>query len=240
MDFTQIFERLEYKYIMTKEQKKNMLDTITRHNMTIDSYGRTTIRNVYYDTENYRLIRRSIESPVYKEKLRLRSYGLAADGGTVFAELKKKYNHIVYKRRIPLETVAAERWLSGEIKRPADTQIAKEIDYFSNFYKTLRPSLFLSYEREAYSRTDGGDLRITFDENILSRQTDLTLKIDVYGSFVLPQDLTLMEIKCAGAIPKWLAKALSENGLFKTSFSKYGSAYIKSIYPKLKEEIQYA
>ena len=240
MAFTETFERQEYKYIMTKKQKDNMLKAMSEHNMEIDSYGRTTIRNIYFDTENYRLIRRSIESPVYKEKLRVRSYELASADSTVFVELKKKFDHIVYKRRIPLKTNQAEEWLSGNTGRPANTQIAKEIDYFLNFYKVLVPKLFLSYEREAYYSKNDSNLRITFDENILSRQTDLTLKTDAWGENVLPEELTLMEIKCSGSIPKWLAKALSKNNLYKTSFSKYGNAYKNSIFPKLKEDICYA
>lgn len=240
MAFTEIFERQEYKYIMTKKQKEQMLKYMSKHNMAIDSYGRTTIRNIYFDTDNYRLIRRSIESPVYKEKLRVRSYRLANDDSTVFVELKKKYDHIVYKRRIPLSEKQAQDWLSGKINRPADTQIAREIDYFLKFYNNLKPSLFLSYEREAYFHKNDGDLRITFDENILSRQTDMSLKVDAYGDYILPPELTLMEIKCTGAMPKWLTQALSNTELYKTSFSKYGNAYINSIYPQLRKEIKYA
>lgn len=240
MAFTEIFERQEYKYVMTKKQKEKMLKAMREHDMEIDSYGRTTIRNIYFDTDNYRLIRRSIESPLYKEKLRVRSYALASDDSTVFVELKKKYDHIVYKRRIPLTTKKAEDWLSGKTGKPADTQIAREIDYFLNFYKSLKPSLFLSYEREAYFHKNDSDLRITFDENILSRQTDMSLKVDAYGDYILSPEFTLMEIKCSGAMPKWLSKALSKAGLYKTSFSKYGNAYTNSIYPQLRKEIKYA
>lgn len=240
MAFTEIFERQEYKYIMNKRQKEKLLKAMKEHNMFLDSYGRTTIRNIYFDTPDYRLIRRSIESPVYKEKLRVRSYELAHGDSTVFVELKKKYDHIVYKRRIPLKTNQAEDWLSGKTGRPVNTQIAKEIDYFLQFYKTLKPAIFLSYEREAYFRKTDSDLRITFDENILSRQTDMSLKADVSGEYVFPPELTLMEIKCSGAMPKWLSKALCKNGLFKTSFSKYGNAYINSIYPNLRKDAYYA
>ena len=240
MAFTQIYERQEYKYIMTKKQKEAVLKVMREHNMKIDSYGRTTIRNIYFDTDNYRLIRHSIESPVYKEKLRLRSYKLSNDESTVFVELKKKYDHIVYKRRLPLRSKVAESWLSGDSGRPNESQIAKEIDYFLDFYKSLRPVIFLSHEREAYHSTGGEEPRITFDENILSRQNDLSLKIDPSGEYVLPPKLTLMEIKCSGAMPKWLTETLSKNGLYKTSFSKYGNAYKNSIYPKLREELRYA
>ncbi|MBR4911002.1 MAG: polyphosphate polymerase domain-containing protein [Clostridia bacterium] len=240
MAFTSVFERQEYKYIMTKKQKAKMLEAMKAHGMEIDQYGRTTIRNVYFDTENYRLIRRSIESPVYKEKLRMRSYELAHDESTVFVELKKKFDHVVYKRRIPLKTKDAEAWLCGAAECPADTQISREIDYFLKFYKSLRPVIFLSYEREAYFSKEAGDLRITFDENILSRQSDISLKCEAAGENVLLPELTLMEIKCGAAMPKWLAKALSKNGLYKTSFSKYGSAYKNMILPELRKDTNYA
>ena len=59
--------------------------------MELDHYGRSTIRNIYYDTDNYRLIRKSLEKPVYKEKLRVRSYRQVSQDEEVFVELKKKY-----------------------------------------------------------------------------------------------------------------------------------------------------
>lgn len=240
MEITSVFQRQEYKYIMTKSQKAKIIKAINEHGVILDSYGRTTVRNVYYDTDSYRLIRHSIESPVYKEKLRLRSYEPARDDSAVFVELKKKYDHIVYKRRIPLKTSVAESWLSGESPRPDDRQITKEIDYFLSFYKTLKPVIFLSYEREAYSSANDNDLRITFDENILSRQKDLSLKVDVYGDYVLPPEMTLMEIKCGGSMPKWLATELSKNRLYKTSFSKYGTAYTNVIFKKQRKVVHYA
>ena len=48
-----------------------------------------------------------------------------------------------------------------------------------------------------------------------------------------------MEVKAHGIIPLWLAQALSEEHIYKTSFSKYGTAYQKMIFPKLKEERNY-
>ena len=61
----------------------------------------------------YRLIRASLEKPAYKEKLRLRSYGVTEPGGEVFLELKKKYKGIVYKRRITLPEDAAGEFIAG-------------------------------------------------------------------------------------------------------------------------------
>lgn len=226
--YTSVFRRYELKYLLTPRQTEAVLRGIEPY-MQLDRYGRTTIRNVYYDTDSYRLIRRSIEKPAYKEKLRIRSYQLATPDTQVFVELKKKYDGVVYKRRLALPESVATDWLSGRIDTPTDTQISREIDYFKSFYASLSPKMFLSYEREAFYMREGGDFRVTFDENILCRRSDISLCRDAFGYSVLPPDRLLMEIKCGGAIPLWMVKILSEEGIYKTPFSKYGRAYIDTV-----------
>lgn len=231
MAFQTVFKRYELKYMLTLEQKEKVLEAIAPH-MKLDKYGRTTIRNLYYDTDTYLLIRRSIEKPKYKEKLRVRSYSQATDDSTVFVELKKKHKHIVYKRRISLPYKKATRWLSGDKHTDKHTQISKEIDYFLDYYGTLHPTLFLSYEREAYYSNDGSNFRVTFDDTILCRQNDLSLESDVYGTSILEKGKVLMEIKCSGGIPLWMTEVLSREKIYKTSFSKYGTAYKTLIFPQ--------
>ena len=226
-----VFRRYELKYLLTMAQKETVLKAMQPY-MTLDKYGRTTIRNLYYDTDSYLLIRRSIEKPAYKEKLRIRSYSQTDDNSTVFVELKKKCKHVVYKRRISLPYTDATAWLSRE-KHPAKhTQIANEIDYFLDYYGSLHPTVFLSYERKAYYCNDGSDFRVTFDDNILCRQEDLSLESEVYGTPILPEGKVLMEIKCSGGIPLWMTQVLSKERIYKTSFSKYGTAYGMLIFPQ--------
>ncbi|MBE6733059.1 MAG: polyphosphate polymerase domain-containing protein [Ruminococcaceae bacterium] len=224
MAFQTVFKRYELKYMLTTEQKKRVLAAMEQY-MKLDKYGRTTIRNLYFDTDTYLLIRRSIEKPTYKEKLRIRSYGKADADSTVFVELKKKFKHVVYKRRISLPEAEAVKWLSGEKHTDKYTQISNEIDYFMGLYGTLHPTVFLSYEREAYYSNDGNDFRVTFDDNILCRQEGLSLQADTYGTPILPEGKVLMEIKCNGGIPLWMTEVLSKEKIYKTSFSKYGTAY---------------
>ena len=226
-----VFRRYELKYLLTPGQKKTVLAEMAPY-MRPDKYGRTTIRNLYYDTDTYLLIRRSIEKPAYKEKLRIRSYGRASGDSTVFVELKKKYKSVVYKRRISLPCAEAAAWLSGREHTGKRTQIAEEIDYFMELYGSLHPTVFLSYEREAYYCSDGSDFRVTFDDNILCRQEDLSLDSQVYGTPILPEGKVLMEIKCSGGIPLWMTRVLSREKLYKTSFSKYGTAYQRLIFPQ--------
>lgn len=233
MGFQTVFKRYEIKYMLTQEQKQKVLLAMEPY-MALDEYGCTTIRNIYFDTDNYRLIRRSIDKPAYKEKLRVRSYAQADDDSIVFVELKKKYQSVVYKRRMALPEFEAMQWLAGEHPCPKDTQISREIDYFLSYYQTLRPAVFLSYEREAYYEKNGGDFRVTFDDTILCRQEDLSLKSEVYGTSLLPEGMVLMEIKCSGGMPLWMTRILSEQHIYHTSFSKYGTAYQTMIFQKTK------
>ena len=238
MSFQNVFKRYELKYMLTTKQKEKVLDSMQEH-MTLDKYGRTTIRNLYYDTDTYLLIRRSIEKPLYKEKIRIRSYSRTMYDSTVFVELKKKYKHMVYKRRISMPNNEATEWLSGVKQGVNNTQISNEIDYFLQFYGALHPTVFLSYEREAYYCNNGSDFRVTFDDNILCRQNDLSLESEVYGESILPKGMVLMEIKCSGGVPLWMTQVLSRERIFKTPFSKYGTAYKTLIFPKFHKTNTY-
>lgn len=233
------FKRYELKFMLTQSQKQALLQVMEPY-MALDQYGRTTIQNLYYDTDSFRLVRRSMERPEYKEKLRVRSYGTAREGGRVFVELKKKYDHVVYKRRLTLPEPDAMAWLAGDKSAAPDSQIGREINYFCTFYRDLRPQVFLSYEREAYFERGGGDFRVTFDENILTRRTALSLKTSPWGTPLLPHGTVLMELKTPGGIPLWMTRFLTENHIYKTSFSKYGTAYQNVIFPQQEGVKKYA
>lgn len=218
-----IFKRYEGKYMITTDDYETIKQAFAEH-MKADKHGKSTICSLYYDTPDFRLIRRSIEKPVYKEKLRIRSYGVATPDTDVFVELKKKYEKVVYKRRISLSEQDAMKYLeTGEIENR--TQVVNEIDYFKSYYPGLAPSMLLMYDREAYYGKDNKDFRVTFDTNVLWRDYDLSLIKGIYGRPLLEPNTVLMEIKTATAIPLWMVDVLSKNKLYKTSFSKYGTAY---------------
>lgn len=236
--YQSVFKRYELKYMLTRPQKELLLQVMEPY-MKLDQYGRTTIRNIYFDTDNYRLIRHSLEKPAYKEKLRIRSYGKAEEADPVFVELKKKYKSVVYKRRVVMPQQQAMQWLGGGATHPEPSQITYEIDYFCSFYENLRPTVFLSYEREAYYSLSGGDFRVTFDENILSREEELSLAADVWGMPLLPEGMVLLELKTPGGIPLWMTRFLTQQQIFKTSFSKYGTAYCNQILQTNRGEHNY-
>lgn len=242
MAYQTVFKRYEIKYLLTTEQMDRIMKAMEPY-MVMDKYGESTIRNIYFDTDDYILARHSIAKPDFKEKLRIRSYARANHNDKVFVELKRKYEHVVYKRRVAMPEEEAMSWTmsgSGSMQTARaytrdgrQGQLYDEIGYFLSYYSNLRPVMYLSYERQAYRmREEENDFRVTFDRNILCRDYDLSLTSEVYGTPILEEGKVLMELKCPGAIPMWMVKVLSEEKLYKTSFSKYGTAYTTFVLPE--------
>ena len=217
------FKRYEIKYLLTTEQMTLLLNEMKLF-MNADIHGKSTILSLYLDTPDFLLVRRSLDKPMYKEKLRLRSYGTAQPDTDVFIELKKKYDSVVYKRREAMNLFELESYLKTGIM-PKDTQIMREIDFAMKRYAGIAPAVLLSYEREAFYDKYNYDFRMTFDENILWRTEELTLNSPVYGTPILESGHVLLEVKTAGAMPLWLVHFFSKYHLAPVSFSKYGSAY---------------
>ncbi len=217
------FQRFEKKYLLTQAQYAALLDRMKPY-MQPDEYGRYSICNIYYDTDNYQLIRTSLEKPVYKEKLRMRSYGVPGDDSNVFVELKKKFHGEVYKRRAVMEAAEAVDYLTGAARPRQEGQICHEIDWFLASYHPT-PKAFIAYDREALAGREDPELRVTFDTNLRWRDYDLDLRCGDHGELLLPREQILMEIKIPGTSPMWLSHLLSELAVYPTSFSKYGTCY---------------
>lgn len=218
-----VFKRKEKKYLLSEEECAIFVSR-TKEFLVKDGYDEYTICNIYYDTPDYSLIRQSIERPQYKEKLRLRSYGVPDKQDQVFLEIKKKYKGTVYKRRSALYLNEAEAYMNKGIIPRKETQILKEIKYFVDYYRP-EAKIYLAYDRTAFVGCADSGLRITFDRNIRSRNYDLSLSAGDYGEYLLEEDKCLMEIKGGGAMPIGLARILSDMGIYPVSFSKYGNVY---------------
>ena len=242
-NYQAVFKRKEIKYLLSSEERNALLPILEAH-MEPDAFAHNSISNLYYDTPDFRMVRRSLEKPMYKEKLRLRSYGTPENTSTVFPEIKKKAMGIVYKRRISLPYQEAVSFLSGQQIASTDTcdgttqqiastdtcdgttqQILHELDWMLASYENLSPRVFLSYERDSYKGVSDPSLRLTLDQDILFRTDRLDLREGAFGEAILLPDQTLMEVKISNAAPLWLAQALSEIRIFPVSFSKYGRAY---------------
>ena len=220
-----VFERHEKKYLITEEVYQSLLKRLEEY-MHPDQFGLHTICSLYLDSDDFLLANRSMGKPDYKEKLRLRSYGLPQPDTTVYLELKKKLMGVTYKRRIPLSYEAAERYMLHGDTSEERSQIMQEIDYFFRLYKP-EPKILLFYERIALCGIEDEELRVTFDTNIRWRAHDLSLSQGDAGELVLPPGMRLMEIKIADSFPLWMSQLLSEFRIYPASFSKYCTAYTR-------------
>ena len=218
-----VMKRYELKYLLSAEQTAYLKKSLEGH-MMLDQYGRTSIASLYYDTPNYRLIRASVEKPLFKEKIRLRSYGLATQDSPVFLELKRKAYGIVYKRRVQSTIPLVEKFFSGSGDICAGGQINREITYFRDYYGTLVPACLIIYDREAFFEP-GGDLRLTIDHCPRYRVEQLNLTSSMDGIPLRPPGDTILEVKVQQAMPLWLTHILDEGRIYKNSFSKYGEAF---------------
>ncbi|HBI60697.1 MAG TPA: molecular chaperone [Lachnospiraceae bacterium] len=229
-----VFQRYEKKYLLDMEQYEGFRKAIDGY-MQVDEYGKSTICNIYYDTEHYDLIRASIEKPPYKEKLRLRSYGVPELSDMVFLEVKKKCQGIVYKRRIALPLYEAYESLERGFLAGDKGQIGRELNYFIKRYHPV-PKLFLAYDRIAMFGTEDDELRMTFDFSVRSREEDLDLAKGDSGELLLEEEKVILEVKVRDAYPFWLIQALEQFAVYPGSFSKYGNVYKKILLPEFLTE----
>ncbi len=217
-----VMKRYELKYLLNSEQLTYFMNQIS-HYMKVDKYGLTSIASIYFDTPDYRLINKSIEKPKYKEKLRLRGYGLVTTDQPTFLEVKRKCEGIVYKRRIALlEKEAFELITNKEAKEK--TQISRELEAFMETYKCLEPKYMIIYDRLAYYQ-DNSDLRITIDMNPRYRTHDLNLHTSMDGTPLIENGGAILEVKVQHSIPLWLSEILTKGKIYQTSFSKVGTAH---------------
>lgn len=227
----EIFNRYENKFMLDKSQYEKVREVLEKQ-MILDAYNKNdeyyTITNVYYDTINNDFIRHSLSKPIYKEKVRLRAYGVPNKEDFVFVEVKKKFDGLVNKRRTKMKLYEAEYFLNTGIAPPIkdymNSQVIDEISYFLSKNKIM-PKTYIAYDRVAFFGKDDLDFRVTFDMNVRSRRKDLSVSCGSYGVNMLDDDVYLMEVKSSTAIPLWFAHIIAEQKIVPTSFSKYGKEY---------------
>ena len=227
-----IFKRYEKKYRLNHSEYEQFMSMI-RDYLVSDKHGRNTLCSLYLDTPEFLLIRNSIDAIAYKEKLRLRSYGVPGDDKPIFFEIKKKYKKVVYKRRVSMKKAEVFDYIESGVP-PFDSQIMREIDYLMKYYRQPKPNVCILCEREAYFSSEDENVRLTFDKNIRYRLGFPTNENIKEGTPLINDGEYILEIKTPGAMPMWLVHALSECKIYPARFSKYAHAYydIKNIREK--------
>ena len=218
-----VFRRKETKYLLTPETYKQLLWLVEPY-LAKDQYFKNTNCNLYFDDEHNSIAVQTLEKPLYKEKIRLRSYGVPTMDDTVFLEIKKKYNGIGGKRRVPIKLKDFYSWLNSPktaLLSSENPQISAELKYLFDSYN-LRPTLYLAYDRTSYVDRNDPHFRVTFDRDVRSRTSDLNLESGDQGESFFSDGEIIMEAKAENAYPLWFVRALSKLKIYPTSFSKYG------------------
>jgi hypothetical protein len=232
----EVFERKEKKYLITLTKYEELLERLQEF-MEIDHYGLHTIHTIYYDTKNLEVIRHSVDKPKFKEKMRLRSYGLATNDSQVFLELKKKAGGVTYKRRVALTYQEAKNFLNFGVKPTNSSQIFKEIEWYTQ-QQQLEPKTLISYDRLALKGKEDENFRITFDHQIRYSLTDFDLtSVDKdKQTLLMDQPLILMEVKIFEAFPLSISRLFSELQIFQNKFTKYGNVYHWLLFPEWERQ----
>lgn len=233
------FQRVEEKYMVTKKQKDELLKRMSDY-IEKDKYFISNIYNIYFDTENSDIIAYSISKPAFKDKFRIRSYGLPKLEDDIFLEIKVKYKGVVGKRRTTMKLKDFYKMIDtnnfeDNNKELSNDQILNEFKYYYKYYK-LRPAIFVAYDRESYKGIQDEGLRITFDKNLRSRRENLKLENDEKNLKFFKEEKYLVEIKTLNSLPLWLTRILSDLDIMPISFSKYGKIYESEIYNLRKGE----
>ena len=225
------FERMEKKTILPSSMVDELKARIAPymdsdpHNVNGEPY---MICNLYYDGPDDHVIRESVQLPQYKEKLRLRCYGIPTEDSQVFLELKKKQNGVGTKRRTRLRYGDLKSYLDTGVHPEGlsyvDEQVLREIDYYRS-HESVEPRVYVSYLRNAYHGKEDPSFRLTLDSDILTRRYDLDLALGRYGTPILTPNVTLLEVKFTGAVPFWFSRIMSEFGLSFHTFSKVGTDF---------------
>lgn len=239
-----VFKRYELKFLINKIQRIRIEEELLNY-MELDDYckinGSYMIYNLYFDTDTDDIIRKSIQKPYYKEKLRLRCYKTpATKDDLIFLELKKKISGVVSKRRVTMTFEDVENFINTGVLLPnlpyMDQQVLKEITDFLTRYPA-KTKVYLSYERTAYYGKEDNEFRVTIDKNILTRRARANFVDGDFGIELLDDGKYLMEVKVNGAIPLWLAQLFSELKIYTSGFSKYGEEYKHYAKEKKLEEM---
>ncbi len=227
----EIFNRYELKFMLSAAQKDQLIESILPY-MDCDDFNAGgkpySINNIYYDTYTDDLITASLQKPLYKEKLRVRGYGVPSLNDNVYVEIKKKYKGLVNKRRTSFELGEAYKFLETQQvqdeSKIKNKQVLEELKYFLKVHPIF-PRVFLGYDRFAYFSKEDKNFRITLDTNIRSRRFDLHLEDGAFGYLLLPRDKWLMEVKISNTMPIWFAEIINKLDIKHVSFSKYGTEF---------------
>ena len=232
------FKRIEKKYIVDKEDLDRLLEDL-REYLVEDDFPNSSITNIYFDTEDFQVIRDSIAKKNEREKIRMRTYATdPKPSSQVFLELKKKdAQGIGHKFRLATNLGDIQIFMGNgdTVHVPSENkQLVDELSQLRDKYQGLDARMYIFYnrfslkEKHTIKKQPQTKIRITIDQNLTYRDYDVDILSGVYGNKLVGEGKVVMEIKTPGEQPLWLKTILEKHGIEPKSFSKYGTAYRKS------------
>ncbi|HFI0701005.1 TPA: polyphosphate polymerase domain-containing protein [Streptococcus suis] len=221
------FKRKETKYIVDKETFALLEKDLKKH-MVSDEFATSTITNIYFDNEDFDMIQDSIAKKNGREKIRMRIYDAQPSASSqAFLEIKKKENKIGYKYRLTSNPLSVTNYIEKGVvdKTITDEMVTSELEILRERYGTIKPKMYIYYDRVSYKGIEDKKIRLTIDKNLLYRDYHVSATDGKFGEALLDPNKVIMEIKVPEQLPDWLLDLLEKYQLEKQSFSKYGNAY---------------
>lgn len=231
--------RYELKYVMdwsTYFRMKKDIEVLFKKDPFGDKNGKYNVISLYYDTPALKFFQEKIDGEERRVKLRLRTYvhkdridnKRRMKQPDVFIEIKKKINKNVLKKRVYLDEKKAREFIENpSLGKPfmklvdkKGKETLREVEYLKSIFK-LKPTIVVSYTRQAFVSKDNLNVRVTFDSNIRYRRRDFSLKMKGGDNYLLPPNLLVMEIKYTDYFPLWLVQLIQKYECGIRTFSKY-------------------
>lgn len=221
------FKRKESKYIVDKKVFA-LLELDLKKYMVADDYAQSTITNIYFDNDRFEMIQDAIAKKYGREKVRMRVYDTnPSENSQAFLEIKQKENKIGFKYRLTSTPLAVMNYVEKGLvdQTITDEKVTSKLLALRERYGTIKPKMYISYDRVSFKGKEDKKVRVTVDQHLLYRADYVDMKKGKFGNHLLDPNKLIMEVKVPEEQPIWLVELLEKYQIEKQSFSKYGNAY---------------
>lgn len=190
---------------------------------------------LYFDTDDFELIREFQTDGPYQELFRMRTSEVLMKESLVSMEIIKRFEGRASQRHVLIPYVNAQSYLLDYRQyvneQSIEAQISREIEYLVGG-KSLAPKVVISSDRLIMNCTKKVPLEVEFDFNIRWRTSDFDLRKGNYGEFVDPTLNVLMTIKSDGSYPGWFSELLQQLDVQPSTFSSLMVTYQEHLFNK--------
>lgn len=216
--------RFEKKYILNNlqvEQLKHRLSPIMKLDPILSGKEFYSIRSLYFDDYKDTCLKQVINGISERYKYRIRFY----NDNTDYIVLEKKYkiNNMTKKTSVQITKEIVDGILKGNFVISKDNDKLLNEFYLMIRTRGFRPVVIIDYDRIPYVY-DAGCVRVTLDYNLsCSYDFDNLFSDEIRRIPLMEEGNTILEVKYNDFIPDYIRFCLQLDGLYRTSYSKYGN-----------------